>query len=559
MVYNLAVRLNNFTVTAMTFQKFRKTYKKWKKMRCNSPFLVVTHSDNGTKEDLEKVSRTRLFYRTYWLIFIKDRTEMEDFFRDVITPFDLRMVVAETKYDDRIDFFEVYRVLQDRPLRTPHFGSWRLGEGYKLGSRNIYERRQNLEGIVLKTGSTNNYPMNYFVPQTDGTTKLEGFFAEVWSELERILNFSSINYPSVDKVEGIPENNGKWSGLVGMLQRREIDAAVSNFLMDAQRSRTIDFTRPLMRSSYQIFFKSMGNTFNWDAILRPFKKDIWLTICGWIILCATFYWLSHIFTLKYGLESATKRDDFTLINSGLFFVKALCNQAALIYFLTSRSPVRPFDSLRGLLETNTYKLQTIAKTAHYIYFSSSTNPLLHKIYLELIQVIPEDQLPLSTEEALDKVCKERNLAHFGDIVNAITYVKEINSKDSNCKIMYLSKEISPIYSSIGLTRDSPYKFLFNHFLHKIIDAGIINKLQRNAFQNVKHRREVRTWGVIESKDVFQAFAILAIGLLLSTIVFTIEILYFRTLLILHKKSEQVKPAFHMTRNIYHFSCKEQQM
>lgn len=55
MIYNLAIELNDFKVTAMTFQTFRKKYKKWKKMRCNSPFLVVPHSDNRTKSELEKV------------------------------------------------------------------------------------------------------------------------------------------------------------------------------------------------------------------------------------------------------------------------------------------------------------------------------------------------------------------------------------------------------------------------------------------------------------------------------------------------------------------------
>lgn len=93
-----------------------------------------------------------------------------------------------------------------------------------------------------------NYPMHYFVPRPDGTVKLAGFYAEVWTELERIMNFSSVNYPSIDKVNGIPEKNGTWNGLVGMLQRHEIDAAVSNFLMNSQRSRAIDFTRPLLRS-----------------------------------------------------------------------------------------------------------------------------------------------------------------------------------------------------------------------------------------------------------------------------------------------------------------------
>lgn len=160
--------------------------------------------------------------------------------------------------------------------------------------------------------------------------------------------------------------------------------------------------------------------------------------------------------------------------------------AALIYFLTSRSPVRPFDSLRELLQIHTYKLQTVAKTAHYLYFSvcflrthlylnhcyfklfyyfssqNSTNPLLQKIYVELIQVIPEDKLPMSTEEAMEKVCKEQNLAHFGDMVNDMTYVSDINSRDSNCKIMFLKREISSTYSCWGLVRDSPYREVFNH-------------------------------------------------------------------------------------------------
>lgn len=93
-----------------------------------------------------------------------------------------------------------------------------------------------------------NEPIHWSEKTPNGEMVLKGYFPAVWKQLEEILNFTSVHFPSVDNVTGIPEENGTWSGLVGMLQRKEIDVAVSEFIMDEQRSHVVEFTRPLLKS-----------------------------------------------------------------------------------------------------------------------------------------------------------------------------------------------------------------------------------------------------------------------------------------------------------------------
>lgn len=82
--------------------------------------------------------------------------------------------------------------------------------------------------------------------QIDGEIHGSGYFARVWEELSVRLNFK-INYIlSKDNSIGKLLPNGTWTGLIGMLTKNELDVAVSDFTITAQRVPYIDFSLPLL-------------------------------------------------------------------------------------------------------------------------------------------------------------------------------------------------------------------------------------------------------------------------------------------------------------------------
>jgi len=79
----------------------------------------------------------------------------------------------------------------------------------------------------------------------------------------------------------------------------------------------------------------------------------------------------------------------------------------------------------------------------------------------MVSKIPQEDLPLNTKDALDNVCRDPHLAHFGDMAVAYSYLQYVKIH-RNCDIVTLSQSISTIYSSMALQKHSPYRMVINH-------------------------------------------------------------------------------------------------
>jgi hypothetical protein len=89
-----------------------------------------------------------------WLLFLDTHSTLEKFFVDIDIPFDCEFLVV-LQEDDRIVLTEVYRVSHAYPLQTYHFGNWTAGRGLIGPTKGFLKRRNDLQGLVLKTGTIN--------------------------------------------------------------------------------------------------------------------------------------------------------------------------------------------------------------------------------------------------------------------------------------------------------------------------------------------------------------------------------------------------------------------
>ena len=56
-----------------------------------------------------------------------------------------------------------------------------------------------------------------------GSPKMEGMFADVFHALQEVMNFTYDLGSPEDSDWGVDLGGGRWSGMIGQLQRREID------------------------------------------------------------------------------------------------------------------------------------------------------------------------------------------------------------------------------------------------------------------------------------------------------------------------------------------------
>jgi hypothetical protein len=86
-----------------------------------------------------------LFLDTTWLL--------DEFFSDVYIPFDCEFLVVQPAGDQGAILTEVYRVKRSLPLLKYPFCTWSAGDVLSCTDKGFYQRRDNLQGIALKTGS----------------------------------------------------------------------------------------------------------------------------------------------------------------------------------------------------------------------------------------------------------------------------------------------------------------------------------------------------------------------------------------------------------------------
>jgi hypothetical protein len=85
-----------------------------------------------------------------WLLFL-DTTPLDEFFRGIYIPFDSEFLVVQPANDDAAVLTEVYRISASLPLQTHPFGTWSPGDGLTCSDVSFYQRRDNLQGLVLRT------------------------------------------------------------------------------------------------------------------------------------------------------------------------------------------------------------------------------------------------------------------------------------------------------------------------------------------------------------------------------------------------------------------------
>ena len=93
--------------------------------------------------------------------------------------------------------------------------------------------------------------------------------------------------------------------------------------------------------------------------------------------------------------------------------------------------------------------------------NSNESTTAHKVFDRLINVIPKDQLPKNTREALEHVCYRSKISHFGPAYVTDPLVKQMNYY-FGCNILSLEKPLDSVIMSVAVRRRNPYTDALNH-------------------------------------------------------------------------------------------------
>ncbi|KAK6186373.1 hypothetical protein SNE40_008420 [Patella caerulea] len=161
-------------------------------------------------------------------------------------------------------------------------------------------------------------------------TVYSGVVVELSEILAQYLNFTFTFVQPSDGKYGGKSRDGKWQGLVGLLDRREVDMVIAEFSITEERSKLIDFILPPFATyTWSALCKrGIQSQSNWVKVFRPFSIGVYKATLATVVAVAVLLLLVQ----RYSTEQSINYR-FSLWNH---MISVLNNILVLISFLTSR-------------------------------------------------------------------------------------------------------------------------------------------------------------------------------------------------------------------------------
>ncbi|XP_052103578.1 glutamate receptor ionotropic, kainate glr-3-like [Mytilus californianus] len=234
-------------------------------------------------------------------------------------------------------------------------------------------------------------PWDPFVIYNEKRNEYTGFTMDLLHHLALALNFTYEITRPPDGKWGAQMENGSWNGLMGHLERRDVDLVAAPVTVQITRENAVDFTIPYFYDSPAILLKKPDpNSKKWRTLIDPFSE--YVILCIFISLpvtslflfffekCTPYYrrmedrdkvrglhhfldslWYMYGALLTQGGEHmAGSSSGRTLLSSWWIFciIMMATYTGNLVAFLTVTKEKLPFSDIAGLVEQGSYKWGT---------------------------------------------------------------------------------------------------------------------------------------------------------------------------------------------------------
>ncbi|KAK4299106.1 hypothetical protein Pmani_028591, partial [Petrolisthes manimaculis] len=130
------------------------------------------------------------------------------------------------------------------------------------------------------------------------------------------LNFSyDVTEDSLDGTWGVLEG-GKWSGMLGMVNRGEYNFTGNGFIQSLERMEAFDFGEYIYQDKVSVFLRKPVPVQAWMDLVRPFSVGVWAALLVTLLLSSAF------FTLQARVQKRSNRSV-----SSLYLMRVLLSQS----------------------------------------------------------------------------------------------------------------------------------------------------------------------------------------------------------------------------------------
>ncbi|XP_068205358.1 glutamate receptor-like [Palaemon carinicauda] len=355
----------------------------------------------------------------------------------------------------------------------------------------------------LKVAAEEWVPYTHLEIQEDKSISIDGpmgYFLDMFSTK---MNFTYEILRPDDGLWAALFPNGSFKGMVGMLEREEVEFALGPFFATEERNQVCDFTVPVAGDSFSIFMIRPTISNDISGFVKPFAPLVWLLILfsliGIIAGMSFLVWAeSRCFDMREGniipkailwaLQTMSQessewlpRYDGGRVIVSTWLIASLVFMSSYGGILTAMLTVPrvniPIDSLEDLLKQSVLPWRLEAGTMMVNYLKESQDPIKREVHSKM------EGTMVSCWRARQEFV-DGKFAGICDYTAMKTIMSWDFSTTGSCHL-YISKEI--VYSggilSVAFKTNSTYMQEADRMLLSLKESGIFDKWLNDQFTN----------------------------------------------------------------------------
>ncbi|XP_071540828.1 glutamate receptor 4-like [Panulirus ornatus] len=385
-----------------------------------------------------------------------------------------------------------------------------------------------------------------------------GPLANVLDLLAQSCNFSYTFVRPPDGTWGTKRGNGNWSGMVGMVHRKEVDLGLGPFGVSATRAEVVDYVWAIISDSLRIMAsRGIPEVDPW-SFLVPLRPLVWgfvlvaLTVVLAILLLMAVYSPSEIrsrgqrawedlflyirVTLRQDMPLPVEQSWERLMLGGWMIMTIVLTRSyagALMSMLAIRNIAQPFQTLRDVLDDPSITMVWQANTVYLQFMWAAKSG----IFRDILDTEKDGRLMyVTTTEYLGVMetllTKGRHVLMMEDLTRRVL-MADYFTLTGQCDF-YMSRErFLYIYLSMIGQKDHPLVPVLSKRSKMVSEAGLYNywmkHLSSNSSRCLRSPSQITIRSALSFMNIWGMFVVLAGGHTIALIAFCLELLSNRLL------------------------------
>ncbi|XP_013778893.2 probable glutamate receptor isoform X2 [Limulus polyphemus] len=432
---------------------------------------------------------------------------------------------------------------------TRHIATWTTSEGFTFldtsQDKSKYERLD-FQGRLLRVGTLKKIPhITYHVRKDENVIGDEGIENSLLNTIAEHLNFSYKLVLPPDGMFGAKEN-GTWSGIMGMVMRKEVDMGLTALVVTYEREEDMDFTVPYNFEFLTFVTAVPGFEHRALAIIRPFTWQMWIVLIltlafsGILMnavdnisakvhrtsrrhLEAFWFIIGNLTSQGHHIEVAPELSVRCM--AGAWLLVAVVLLAAYCGPLTSHvtfpTPLKPIDKVGELqvaVKSGAMKAGTLQGTSYFHRFMLAEDGVL-KYLADKMRKHPS-WVMTDIQKGIERALKSPYAFIHGRVVlsaHAAMLGRDRFHVSTDC---FFSDTFA-----FPLQDGSPLKAEFDKVIRRIWEAGLVVQWEKEQLRRYDNRDLITTEDPTDAftlVDIQGAFILFGMGNAMALIAFVVE-------------------------------------